>query len=538
VPETITNLIDAFLLDLWEDSPILASSLGIDGYDERVGDYSEEGRLRSEQMQTEWLARFEGVPDDGLTLDERIDRDLVVSQLRGAEVMRDWAAWRRTPDLYLSPGLGGVFTLFLHRLRPESEIVAAAAERLMQVPVVLEHGKLNLDPSLANPMLTARALDQCRAAIGYTRHMVPAEASDPADRERLAEAGEIAAAAYEDFAEFLGKLAAGASGPYEIGEERYSALLQQKELLGYGAAEMRERGRAAYDEISAEMSTIAREMRGDDDWRGAVRELSRDHPETPEAMRDAYEEWTERARRFLIDHALVTMPEGERCLVEPSPPFQRPVLAVASYMSPPPFKPSRTGHFFVPYPPDGTPPEEITKRLETNAHFEIPAVSVHEAYPGHHWHLVTSQDNPSAIRRVIRTSYYSEGWALYAELMMREQGFFTEPAQELGQLQARIFRAARIVVDTSLHTGDMSVDEAVRFMVENGGLSEPTAVAEVKRYCSWPTQASSYLTGSLEIERIRGRYFAEKKGSLREFHDTICASGGLPIALAERAVMG
>ena len=87
--------------------------------------------------------------------------------------------------------------------------------------------------------------------------------------------------------------------------------------------------------------------------------------------------------------------------------------------------------------------------------------------------------------------------------MMREQGYFAERRAELGQLNARIFRAARIVVDTGLHIGDLGVDEAVAYMETNAGLPEPVARAEVSRYCAWPTQAPSYLTGSLEIERIR-----------------------------------
>ena len=109
------------------------------------------------------------------------------------------------------------------------------------------------------------------------------------------------------------------------------------------------------------------------------------------------------------------------------------------------------------------------------------------------------------------------------------------------QYEATIFRAARIIVDTSLHMGEMSWDEAVAFMTEHTAKTEPTAKAEVTRYCAWPTQASSYLTGCLEIVRIRDAFF-EAHGSsgtdaLRAFHDGITSSGGLPIALAERAVL-
>jgi uncharacterized protein (DUF885 family) len=257
-------------------------------------------------------------------------------------------------------------------------------------------------------------------------------------------------------------------------------------------------------------------------------------------MRAEYEEWTERARSFLRDTGLVTLPKGEECSVEPSPPFQRPILAVASYQRPPAFQDTLHGHFFVPYPPDGTPEAEVQKRLEGNCSAGIPTTSVHEAYPGHHWHLVMAKANPSHVRRIFGTAYFSEGWALYAERVMREQGFFTDPKHLLYQYEATIFRAARIVVDTSLHMGEMTFDQAVRHMVEKGNLTEPNARAEVGRYCSWPTQASSYLTGMLEIVDIRTRWLAKRGASdrpaLRAFHDAITSAGMLPTTLAERAI--
>src|SRR5207237_7027016 len=188
--------------------------------------------------------------------------------------------------------------------------------------------------------------------------------------------------------------------------------------------------------------------------------LNTDHPATPEAMLQAYTDWTERARSFLRSTGLVTLPDGEECRVEPSPPFQRPILAVASYGAPPPFRPGRVGHFFVPWPPDGTPPEQVTKRLSTNSFSTIPTVAVHEAYPGHHWHLTWMKDNPRRVRKMVTTPYFTEGWALFAERVMCEAEFFENPSQELAHLDARIFRAARIVVDTSLHIGDMEFEEA------------------------------------------------------------------------------
>jgi uncharacterized protein (DUF885 family) len=234
----------------------------------------------------------------------------------------------------------------------------------------------------------------------------------------------------------------------------------------------------------------------------------------------------------------VTFAEGEECRVVPSPEFQRPILSVASYMSPPPLTSSRIGHFFVPYTPDDFTEEQVRQRLATNSRAQIPTISVHEAYPGHHWHLSWSANSTRTVRKVHRTPYFSEGWALYVETVMRDEGYFTDPRHELAHVEARAFRAARIVVDTALHCRDMTVEQAEAFMIEKSALSPGTAKGEVSRYCAWPTQAPSYLTGCLEIERIRTEYTRRGLGTLREFHDTIAGSGSLPLGLARAAALG
>ena len=175
-------------------------------------------------------------------------------------------------------------------------------------------------------------------------------------------------------------------------------------------------------------------------------------------------------------------------------------------------------------------------RLENNSFLVIPTTAARDV-PRHHWHLVSIKQHSNPVRRTFRTAYFTEGWGLYAEQVMREQGFFADPRQEMCQYEATVFRAARIIVDTSLHIGDMSFDEAVKFMEMKANLPPPTARAEVARYCSMPTQAAAYLTGCLEILRIRERFMRETGGSLRQFHDRLGASGALPIALAEQVAL-
>jgi uncharacterized protein (DUF885 family) len=535
------ELTNEFLDAEFAEYPVRASGLGLTEYDERLDDLSEAAFERRRAVDAEWLERFRTMEQAPLGFDEGIDRELVISALRGRQILEDFEMWRRQPDVYLNPGMTGIFGLFLHRLRPIDDLVDAAVARMRLIPDNLADGKRNLRPEIVPGIFLDRAANQARAGARYLREILPAQMDDGDLRAKLAAAGEVAASAYDQYVDFLDEMRPSATGDFQLGEERYSALLREKELLGFGARELRDRGQAAYDELATELTRCARELRGTDDWKQVLDELNEDHPRTPEEMRVGYEEWTERAREYLREHRLVSFPDGEECAVAPSPPFQRPVLAVASYMSPPPFSDRMLGHFFVPYPPDGASEDEIQKRLASNSYPGIPTTAVHEAYPGHHWHLVMSKANASRPRQVFRTPYFSEGWALYAERMMREQGFFTDLRHEMFQYEATMFRAARIVVDTSLHMGEMGWDEAVRFMTEHTALTEPTARAEVTRYCAWPTQASSYLTGCLEIVRIRDAFFDAHGSSdidaLRAFHDGITSSGGLPIALAERAVL-
>jgi uncharacterized protein (DUF885 family) len=532
------QLAQAFFDETLQDSPVMASQLGVDGFDDRLDDLSEAAFEDRRRRSAAWLTRFEQLGDDTCaSFDERIDRDLIRSSLRGRAILDDWLMWRRQPEIYLNPGLGGIFTLFLHRLKPEAELVRAALSRLRAIPRSLEDGRRNIRAELAPRVYVDRAIRQARAGARYVGEVLATEVSDVKLRAELADWGGIAAGAMEVYAEFLQDLLPRAHGEWAIGQERYSRLLREKELLTYDAVSLRERGRAEYDRLAEELRGFAQQLEGSDDWPRVLGQLNLDHPTTPQAMLQTYTEWTERARQFLRDRALVTLPPDEECVVEPSPIFQRPVTAVASYNSPPPFSSTMRGHFFVPFPPDGASEQEIQQRLENNSYASIPTISVHEAYPGHHWHLVTAKSNLSPIRHLLRTPYFTEGWGLYAEQVMREQGFFTDPQQEMSQVEATIFRAARIIVDTSLHIGDMSIDEAVEFMRTKANLPEPTARAEVARYCAWPTQASAYLTGCLEILRIRQRYQTERGGTLRDFHDKVAASGGLPIALAEEVAL-
>ncbi|MGI8929320.1 MAG: DUF885 domain-containing protein [Candidatus Limnocylindrales bacterium] len=543
------SLVDEFLKNEFETSPVTATTHGVTDYDGQLDDLSASAFHKRDSDAAKWLRRFDEAASDDLSADDEIDRQLAIAILRGRLIHADWYGWKRDPVIYSGPILNGLFYLFLNRLRPTAELVDAAVSRLEQVPEAVEQAIANIDPALANRLIVERGMGSVQAGARYVRDMLVEEADTDTQRYLLRAAGAMAGDALDELTAHLETVAREARGDWAYGEGRYSRQLQERERLSFDARSLREMGRAEYDRLDMEMQQLAHEISGKPDWKTVLDEANEDHPRTEEEMRRAYADWTERSRTFLAQTGLVTLPDGESCTVEPAPFFTRPLFAVASYSGPPAFSDRRAGHFFVPIAPDGTSEEEIQKRLASNSFGGIPTTAVHEAYPGHHWHITWSKIHAPRLRLVLQTSYFSEGWALYAERVMRERGFFTDPIQELYHLEATIFRAARIVVDTSLHMGEMSYEDAVQFMIAKTSLTEPTARAEVGRYCSWPTQASSYLTGCLEILRIRDRYLdahgiatEPRTGipveALRDFHDRLAGSGRLPVGLAEQALMG
>ncbi|WP_312888255.1 DUF885 domain-containing protein [Nonomuraea rhodomycinica] len=521
---------DEFLKWYFSGRPVIASVLGADGYDHTLGDFSAEAWTTRARETEAWLERLSATEPS--TLDDELDRDLVVSQLRGAVALESWPEWRREPAAYLNPIFGSLFTPFQQRLKPEAELVDAAIARLAEVPAVLAACRANLDPDLAAPLLVQRALGQARTGRRFLTETVPGMVADEAARARLAEAAKPAGHAFDELVTFLEGFRCG--GTWRMGESLYSTLLREREMLGYGAPELHEKGKAAWAELDGRMREVARGVNGTTDWRAAMESLMDDHPPTLADMRAEYEAETRRAREFVRERDLVTFPEGEECLVLPSAEYNRPIVAVAHYLAPPPLTSSRTGVFFVPYTPDGFTDEQVRQRLRTNCRAQMPSIAVHEAYPGHHWHLSHMAANPRTVRKVFRTPYFTEGWALYVEKVLHEEGYFDTPATELAHLDCRIFRAARMVVDTALHCDDMTIEQAEEFMSTKASLSPGTAQGEVSRYCAWPTQAPSYLTGAIEIDRVRQSY----AGSPKEFHDLIAGSGGMPLGLAEKAVTG
>lgn len=201
------------------------------------------------------------------------------------------------------------------------------------------------------------------------------------------------------------------------------------------------------------------------------------------------------------------------------------------YYNPPALDGSRPGRFYI-----------NQKNTADNPRFSLPTLMIHEGSPGHHFQLSAAQliEGVPLMRKLVPFTAYAEGWALYAERLAKtDMGLYDDDRLgDLGRLQAEMFRAVRLVVDTGMHAKRWSREQAIAYMIENTGMTEAEVMREIERYVVWPGQATSYKVGQLAILRMRERAERElgQRFDIRGFHEVLLMNGGMPLDILEDAV--
>jgi uncharacterized protein (DUF885 family) len=296
-------------------------------------------------------------------------------------------------------------------------------------------------------------------------------------------------------------------------------------------------GRRAHSETKVALEDLARRVDPEKSWNTLVEEMKGRHPE-PGTIAEAYRRESGRARSLLVTQQMVTIPEPETLLFVPTPPALRETYAWAGYGGIEVRDQVPSGRFFVTDVVPEMSEAEREQKLRAQNNGWVTVIALHEGYPGHHLQSLYSRNNPSKVRSRLGSTYFGEGWGLYCEAWMAREGFYKNADDSLAWLQMRLWRTARVIIDPSLHTGQMTYEEAVRFFIDEVGLERSAAEAEVNRYTTWPTQAPSYIIGWLELEQLRTA-LQKRRGerfSDREFAETILGIGSLPLELLKRVV--
>jgi uncharacterized protein (DUF885 family) len=238
-----------------------------------------------------------------------------------------------------------------------------------------------------------------------------------------------------------------------------------------------------------------------------------------------------RARRVILEHDLATLPLADMIEVVPTPKHMRSTIPLAAYFEPAAFDRPIRGVYIVTPSVDGDP-----RAMREHNWASIVNTSVHEAYPGHHLQLSAALANATPARLLVDAPEFVEGWGMYCEQMMLEEGFEDSPARRVIVATDAIWRAARIILDIRLHRGEMGVGEAIDYLVDHTGFERPVARAEVQRYTQTPGYNLSYLLGKVLLLRLRDDE-RERQGdrfTLKGFHDALLYSGSLPISFQRR----
>jgi uncharacterized protein (DUF885 family) len=537
-PAALQRQIDATLAFLWRESPVAATLLGIHDHDDRLADYDAEaiaGRGRSlARLRDELRAVAAGAGDLGA--DDRLDLRLLDQEL---EVEERQIVGRRSefrdPASYLDEFLHGVYVLLQREFAPPPDRAASAARRLQAVPRLLDQARRNLgDGREVPPEWLKGAVQQIggvRAFLAGLRvGLLPAAGSAAADLERGIA---VAAAAADDFEALLrGPIAATASGRFAAGRGMFEFLLRVQHGIPEDADALRRFGEDLIARTQDRLAEAVARLAPGRTWHACLDEWKSDHPAAAGFV-EVHRREVERARAFVIERGLLTLPPGERIDVVETPEFQRPFCPFAAYLPPGPFEARQQGVFWVTPPADGAGPEKSAHVLRDHLRAAIPGTVAHEAYPGHHVQLSLVGGIASKVRRSFSTPVFVEGWGFYCEELMADEGFGDDPRCAVLQLKDQLWRACRVVIDVGLHTGDMTCDEAVRLLCDVARIEEPNARGEVLRYTRSPTQPLSYAVGKRAILALRDecRRAWGPRFSLRAFHDRLLSFGSPPLSL-------
>lgn len=530
----VERLVKRYLDLVVEISPENATALGLHARDGELDTRDRASFERDLQREEDLLAEVDRMKGGPLSRAAQIDRALLRSAL-SVDIARKRSLdpLARQPHAYTTP-LGALFAMMSRDYAPADVRARQVLLRMGKIPAVLDQAKTNL--KTPPRVWTDVGIDRARGASAFLASVRGfLHASLPNRQSEIDAAVERTERAFLEYAAFLEREVRPRSVPeFAAGRPLFVSLLREEYFLDETPEALRAVAEKVLAETHREMTRIA--ARVDPHarhWKDVVLRIKEKHPPRAELIQ-AYRHEVFRARKFLVDRDVMSFPPDDDCQVIETPAFLRSTVS-AAYDEPPPLGDGTRGYFFV-TPVDAKASEaEARELLREHNVGDLVDTAVHEAYPGHHLQLSWGRRQSSLIRRVVSPSVFTEGWALYAEELMAELGYYTDE-ERLMQLRWVLVRAVRVILDIGLHTENMSVEDAVLRLMKETAMERSLAVSEVKRYTIDPAQPLSYLIGREKIFAMRDGYKARlgRAYTLKRFHDRVLQSGSLPPGLLAR----
>lgn len=516
--------------------PERATILGIHSHDTELEDRSRDGYERATQSEEKMLASLKAhFPSPHASRASLTDLDILTHTLAvDVRTRRDLHPHETQPDIYNAP-MNAIFMMTSRDYAPAAERAKNVLARLEKLPTVIAAAKANLK---SPPRLwTQIAIESADGAKGFfDEQRAPLEAALPAEKAHIAAALKTAKDAYADYKAFLTKeVLPRSNGDFAAGKAYFEFLVHEDYFLSEDSDALLAIGKKIFTDTDAQMTEVAKRIDPKaKSWPEVIAKLKKNHPTAADVL-PSYRREVERAKAFLIAKDAIAFPPGDDLRVMDTPTFQRSTIGSAAYDAPPAFDKNTQGFFFVTPVDLSLSKAKQEEMLREDDHGDLVNTAVHEAYPGHHLQLSFARVHPSLIRKATGPAIFSEGWALYSEEVLSELGYYTDE-ERLMQLQWTLVRAARVILDVSLHTRGMTYEQAVKMMTDEVHLERTLALNEVRRYTASPTQPLAYIVGREMIFRFREHYKAQEKEkySLKRFHTELLSHGTIAPGLLER----
>jgi uncharacterized protein (DUF885 family) len=519
--------------------PERATAFGDYRYNDKLTEHSLAAIQQRHQTDVDFLKRLQAIATTGFSDQDQLSHELMVRVLE--QRITDFNLKEYEMPINQQSGIHtNLADLPLSVPLDSTKHYEDYVSRLYRVPRALSQETEVLRAGMKDKLMPVRFLAekipvQCEGVISADPFLQPTK-KYPADisaedQKRLTQ--EITDAvnsdvlpAYKRFAEFIrteyapqGRTTLSITSLPD-GQKRYENDIYARTTTHMSPDEIHQLGLREIDRIQVEMTAIAKKEGFPDlaSFRASLKTNPKYVPTSAEQILDDFRHYISQMEPKLSE--LFTLLPKSPVTVEAIPEFQS---AAAT-------------HYMI-GTPDGKRPGRVVVATSDFAHRSLiddEAIAYHEGVPGHHMQLSAQQQLtglPKFRQHGLGFNAYVEGWALYAEQLGKEVGFYQDPVSDYGRLSSELFRAVRLVVDTGIHAKGWTRDQVVEFFRKSGAVDEPTIQSETDRYISWPAQALSYKLGQLKFRELRERAEQElgPKFDLRKFHDEMLDGGTLPL---------
>ena len=552
--QALNSFYSQYLEDDFALRPLQATRLGDHRFDDRIDGLSADARARRQERVRQALDALPRAVDCAklsrpAQIDYEILRDSLALDLWQAENIR---RFEDDPRVYGDYTTESVFLLFAQSSLPKTANVANALARMAEVPRVLAEAQANL--RTPPRVVVETAIKQNLGAIAFYERELFELVGKTASSDALRSAAARTAEALRQHQQFLEKeLLPRASGEWRIGKEKFAKKFELELATGMTADQSLAEAEAEFQRVTRDMYVLARQLWGvsfpkctlpPDDAAGrretvrkVLGEIARDHAQPQALVREA-QATVASLKRFIADKAILPLPEPDRCRIVEMPEFLR-GNAVADLRCAPPLDPETPSFFSISPPPKDWPPARVASFVEEYNRKALQILTIHEAYPGHYVQLSYANRNPSLIRRTCGSDVFCEGWAVYCEQMMLDEGYGGgDVALRLAGLKFYLRAVANAILDYKMHCTELSDDEALRFLTEEAFQEEGEARLKIIRAKQGSVQLSYYFAGRTALVRMRQQVQRELGSAfnLGRFHQAILESGSLPVKYLREAI--